>query len=239
MIYVVGLGPGNRDQMTQRAIDTLDGCDVIIGYKAYIDLIKDDYKGKAELIASPMKGEAARCQDALERSLRGETVGVISSGDPGVYGMAGIMLEIAQGKTSVEIIPGMTAANSAAAVLGAPLMHDFAVISLSDLLTPWELIEKRLTAAGEADFCICLYNPVSHGRPHHLRKAIEILLRSKAPETPAGWVRNIGRNGEEYRITTLREMADEQLDMFCTVVIGNSATRNENGRMVTPRGYRI
>lgn len=238
MIYVVGLGPGNRDQMTQRAIDALDKCDVIIGYKAYIELIKEDYTGKAELIASPMKGEAARCQDALERALAGQTVGVISSGDPGVYGMAGIMLEIAQGKTKVEVIPGMTAANSAAAVLGAPLMHDFAVISLSDLLTPWELIEKRLNAAGEADFCICLYNPVSHGRPHHLKRAIEILLRSKSPDTPAGWVRNIGRDGEEYKITTLKEMADEKLDMFCTVVIGNSATKNEYDRMVTPRGYK-
>lgn len=238
MIYVVGLGPGNRDQMTQRAIDALDKCDVIIGYKAYIELIREAYTGKAELIASPMKGEASRCQDALERALSGQTVGIISSGDPGVYGMAGIMLEIAQGKTEVEVIPGMTAANSAAAVLGAPLMHDFAVISLSDLLTPWELIEKRLNAAGEADFCICLYNPVSHGRPHHLKRAIEILLRTKSPDTPAGWVRNIGRDGEEFKITTLKKLADEKLDMFCTVVIGNSATRNEFGRMVTPRGYK-
>ena len=239
MIYVVGLGPGKKDQMTKRALDTLDKCDVIIGYKAYIDLIKDYYDDKKELVSSPMKGETSRCHMALERALNGDTVAIVSSGDPGVYGMAGIMLEIAQGKTEVEIVPGMTAACTAAAILGAPLMHDFAIISLSDLLTPWELIEKRLTLAGEADFIVCLYNPASHGRPDHLRKAVEILLQSKSPETPAGWVKNAGRDGEEYGVTTLDKIADEPINMFTTVIIGNSTTKIQNGKMLTPRGYKI
>lgn len=239
MIYVVGLGPGRRDQMTERALLALEKCDVIIGYKGYIDLIKEDFQGRKELIASPMKGEAARCADALDRSLAGQTVGLVSSGDPGVYGMAGIMLETAEGKTEVEIVPGMTAACTAAAVLGAPLMHDFAVISLSDLLTPWELIERRLEAAGAADFIVCLYNPASKGRPENLKKACEILMRNKSGSTPAGWVRNAGREGEIFGITTLDKVSEENIDMFCTVIIGNSSTKFSAGKMVTPRGYRI
>lgn len=239
MIYVVGLGPGKRDQMTQRALLALEKCDVIIGYKGYIDLIKDDFLGRKELISSPMKGETARCADALERSLAGQTVGLVSSGDPGVYGMAGIMLETADGKTDVEIVPGMTAACTAASVLGAPLMHDFAVISLSDLLTPWELIERRLEAAGAADFIVCLYNPASKGRPENLKKACEILMRNKSGGTPAGWVRNAGRDGETFGMTTLDKLSEESIDMFCTVIIGNSSTSFSAGKMVTPRGYRI
>lgn len=239
MIYVVGLGPGKRDQMTERAKEALEKCDVIIGYKAYVDLIREDFEGRKELVASPMKGEAARCYDALARSEAGQTVGLVSSGDPGVYGMAGIMLETANGRTDVEIVPGMTAACTAAAILGAPLMHDFAVISLSDLLTPWELIEKRLLAAGSADFIVCIYNPSSKGRPEHLRRACALLLKNKSADTPAGWVRNAGRDGESYGVTTLDKLADEKIDMFCTVIVGNSSTRLIDGRIVTPRGYRI
>ena len=175
---------------------------------------------------------------ALELSKEGRSVALISSGDPGVYGMAGIMLEIAEGSADVEIVPGVTAASVAASVLGAPLMHDFAVISLSDLLTPWELIEKRLRAAAAADFVICLYNPASRGRPEHLARACSIIMEEKPASTPAGWVRNGGRDGESSAVTTLGELSCATLDMFCTVVIGNSATRVIDGRLVTPRGYR-
>lgn len=237
MILVVGLGPGGCDQMTGRAAAALERCDVILGYKTYIDLIQPLFDGRKELLSSPMRGEEERCREALRRSLNGQTVGLVSSGDPGVYGMAGIMLEIAAGKTEVQIIPGMTAACTAAAVLGAPLMHDFAVISLSDLLTPWTTIEKRLTAAAAADFIICLYNPASVGRPHHLHRAAEVIMRHREPETPAGWVRNAGRSDESHGISTLAKIADEPIDMLCTVIIGSSSTRLIDDRMVTPRGY--
>jgi precorrin-3B C17-methyltransferase len=237
MIYVIGLGPGGEDQMTPRALAALERCDVIIGYKTYIDLIEPLFRGKCELVVSPMRGEVERCEDALRRSREGHTVGLISSGDPGVYGMAGIMLELAGPDDNVKIVPGVTAACAAAAMLGAPLMHDFVVISLSDLLTPWELIGKRLEAAAMGDFVICLYNPMSRGRPDNLRKACEILLRHKSPGTAAGWVRNAGREGAEASLTTLRELKDAELDMFCTVIIGNHATKELHGRLVTPRGY--
>jgi precorrin-3B C17-methyltransferase len=237
LIYVIGLGPGGEDQMTPRALAALERCDVIIGYKTYIDLIEPLFRGKCELVVSPMRGEVERCEDALRRSREGHTVGLISSGDPGVYGMAGIMLELAGPDDAVEIVPGVTAACAAAAMLGAPLMHDFVVISLSDLLTPWELIGKRLEAAAMGDFVICLYNPMSRGRPDNLRKACEILLRHKSPGTAAGWVRNAGREGAEASLTTLRELKDAELDMFCTVIIGNHATKELHGRLVTPRGY--
>ena len=237
MIYVIGLGPGGKDQMTPRALAALERCDVIIGYKTYIDLIEPLFRGKCELVVSPMRGEVERCEDALRRSREGHTVGLISSGDPGVYGMAGIMLELAGPDDNVEIVPGVTAACAAAAMLGAPLMHDFVVISLSDLLTPWELIGKRLEAAAMGDFVICLYNPMSRGRPDNLRKACEILLRYKSPGTAAGWVRNAGREGAEASLTTLGKLKDAELDMFCTVIIGNHATKELHGRLVTPRGY--
>ena len=237
MIYVIGLGPGGEDQMTPRALSALERCDVIVGYKTYIDLIEPLFRGKCELVVSPMRGEVERCEDALRRSREGHTVGLISSGDPGVYGMAGIMLELSGPDDIVEIVPGVTAACAAAAMLGAPLMHDFAVISLSDLLTPWDLIEKRLEAAAAGDFVICLYNPMSHGRPDNLRNACEILLRHKSADTAAGWVRNAGREGAQKALTTLSELKDAELDMFCTVIVGNHATKALNGRLVTPRGY--
>ena len=155
MIYVVGLGPGRKEEMTGHALAALERCDTILGYRAYIDLVRRIFPGK-DLRASPMKAEVERCREALELALSGRTVGLVSSGDPGVYGMAGLMLEVAGGRTDVEIVPGVTAANSAAALLGAPLMHDFAVISLSDLLTPWNSIERRLDAVAAADFVVCL-----------------------------------------------------------------------------------
>lgn len=237
MICVVGLGPGSEDQMTPLALRSLEKCDVIIGYKTYIDLIASRFQGRKELIASPMKGEVERCREALRLSRSGKTVGLISSGDPGVYGMAGIMLETASEQDCVEVIPGVTAACAAAAVLGAPLTHDFAVISLSDLLTPREVINHRLEAAATADFVICLYNPMSRGRPDTLRRACEILLQHKEGSTPCGWVRSVGRDGQERRLCTLEKLRDEKLDMFCTVIIGSSATMRRGETLITPRGY--
>lgn len=238
MIYVVGLGPGRKEEMTGRALAALERCDTIMGYKAYVDLVRQVFPDK-DLRASPMKAEVDRCREVLELSLAGRTVGLVSSGDPGVYGMAGLMLEVAEGRTDVEVVPGVTAASAAAALLGAPLMHDFAVISLSDLLTPWNLIERRLAAVAAADFVVCLYNPASRGRPMHFQWACDILLKHKAPETVAGWVCNVGREGERYGITTLGAIRDAELDMFCTAVVGNVGTTVLDGRMVTPRGYRF
>ena len=238
MIYVVGLGPGRKEEMTGRALAALERCDTILGYRAYIDLVRRIFPDK-DLRASPMKAEVERCREALELALSGRTVGLVSSGDPGVYGMAGLMLEVAGGRTDVEVVPGVTAANSAAALLGAPLMHDFAVISLSDLLTPWNLIERRLDAVAAADFVVCLYNPVSRGRPTHLQWACDILLRYKAPETVAGWARSVGREEEKRCVTTLGKLRDAELDMFCTAIVGNIGTTVMEGRMVTPRGYRF
>ena len=237
MIYIVGLGPGSEEQMTPAAMHALERCDVIVGYKAYIELIEPIFKGRKELVSSSMKSEIARCEDALARAQEGKVIGIISSGDAGVYGMAGIMHEVADGREEIVVVPGITAACASAAILGAPLMHDFAVISLSNLLTPWELILKRLGAAAEADFVICLYNPMSHGRPDNLRLACEEMLKFKSPETACGWVRNAGREGEEAHLCTLGELVNTKLDMFCTVIVGSSKTKFMHGRLVTPRGY--
>ena len=238
-LYVVGLGPGDEQNMPGRALAALEESEVIVGYTAYVDLIRARYPEKA-FLATAMRGEVERCRMALEAACGGRTVAVVSSGDAGVYGMAGLVYELAQGydPIDIEVVPGVTAACSGAALLGAPLIHDFAVISLSDLLTPWELIERRLDAAGRADFCICLYNPASRRRAGYLRRACDILLRSRAPETVAGLVRNAGRAGESARVLTLGELREAQADMFTTVFIGNSQTKKLNGGMVTPRGYR-
>ena len=239
-VYVVGLGPGGVEQMTRRAQETLAACDVIAGYNVYIDLIKDDYKDK-EFLSTGMRKEVERCKLAIEEALKGNTVAMVSSGDAGVYGMAGIMYQIAAEfpELEVEVIPGITAACSGAAVLGAPLISDFTLISLSDLLTPWEKIEKRLDLASQADFVICLYNPSSFKRHDYLQKACDIMLKNQRADVPAGIVRNIGREGEEYEIMTLAELRDAQVDMFSTVIIGNSQTEVINNKMVTPRGYKI
>jgi len=236
MIYVVGLGPGCKEQMTPRAAEALAESDVIIGYKKYIELIASDYRHK-ELISSPMRSEAKRCREALKRALNGETVALVSGGDPGIYGMAGLMIETAGEKTAVEIVAGVTAASGAGAVLGAPLTHDFAAVSLSDLLTPWELIEKRLEAASMADFVICVYNPGSAGRAEHFARACDVVMRHRNAKTPSGWVRNAGRDGQGSAIMPLSELRDKKLDMFTTAFIGNSSTRVIAGKLVTPRGY--
>jgi precorrin-3B C17-methyltransferase len=238
-IYVVGIGPGAKGDMTPRATRALESSDYILGYQVYIELVQDLFPGK-QLLSSGMTGEIQRCELALEKALTGADVALISSGDSGIYGMAGIMLEVLQrsGKNvPVEIIPGITAASAAAAILGAPLMHDFAAISLSDLLTPREKIMARIEAAAAADFVICLYNPRSKQRTGQIMQAGEIIKRYRSGLTPTGIVRRAGRTGESHDLTTLEQMAGMAIDMFSTVIIGNSRTYIKQGRMITPRGY--
>ena len=237
-LYVVGIGPGAPGEMTLRAREALERAEVIAGYGVYADLVRPMYPDKEYLI-TPMRRESERCRAAVEAAYAGRTVAMISSGDAGVYGMAGLVLELAEGREiDVEVVPGVTAALSGGAVLGAPLTHDFAVVSLSDLLTPWEKIERRLECAAAADFCIVLYNPASHRRVGHLRRACEIILRHARADTVCGAVRNIGREGERVDLMMLRNLMEYPADMFTTVFVGNSQTRIIDGRMVTPRGYR-
>lgn len=238
-VYVVGIGPGAGKQMTEEAREVLNACDTIIGYTVYVDLVKEQFPEK-EFLTTPMKQEVKRCKMAFEEAMKGKKVAMICSGDAGVYGMAGLMYEVGVEfpEAELEIVPGITAAIGGAAVLGAPLIHDFAVISLSDLLTPWEKIEKRVRAAAMADFVICLYNPSSRKRHDYLEKACNMMLEYKAEDTICGIVRQIGRDGQESRILTLKELKDTEVDMFTTVFIGNEQTREIDGHMVTPRGYR-
>lgn len=238
-IYVIGIGPGNRDQMSMAAVTAIEDSNVIVGYKTYIDLIDDMLEGK-EVVNSGMKREVERCQLTIDKALEGNTVAIVSSGDPGVYGMAGIMLEMVDKQDAdveVVIVPGISAANAAAAALGSPLMHDFAIISLSDLLTDWEVIKKRLNAASEADFVIALYNPRSKGRRTQIEEAREIFLKHRDKDTPVGIVRNAKREGEEVIISTLENMLNEEINMFTMVIIGNSNTYASKNKMITPRGY--
>ena len=238
-IYVVGLGPGGKDDMTIRAVRAIKNAEVVTGYTYYINLISDMLKGK-EIFSSAMTKEVERCRKALQYALSGKTVAMVSSGDTGVYGMAGLIYEVCKDHPNVEIevIPGVTAACSGAAVVGAPLTHDFAVISLSDLLTPWEVIEKRIRSAAAADFSICIYNPSSKKRADYLAKACGYILQYRSPDTPCAYVENIGRDGENYTICTLGELKDARTNMFTTVFIGSSRTKIINGKIVTQRGYR-
>lgn len=240
-LAVIGLGPGDRDQMSLKAYRTLQEAEVIIGYKTYIDLVIDLVEGK-DVMRSGMTHEVDRSRKAVDIALEGRKVAVVSSGDPGIYGMAGIILEIvrekgADEKIDVEIIPGITSATAAASTLGAPIMHDFAVISLSDLLTPWDVIEKRLHHAGDGDFITILYNPVSKKRTDQIKKAREILLQYKNPATPVGIVRNAKRGEEEKAILTLENFLTFPLDMFSVVIVGNRQTYSYKDLMITPRGY--
>ena len=237
-IYVVGLGPGNKENMTFRAYDVLKNSDIIIGYKTYVDLIEGMFPDK-KIIKSYMKKEVARCEETLKLALEGNIISLISSGDAGVYGMAGLMLEIANGQVEVEIVPGITSANASASLGGAPIVHDSVNISLSNLLTDWELIKKRIDLASQGDFVITLYNPKSSGRPELINEARDIMLKHKRKDTPVLIARNVGREGENYDITTLSEMLDYEINMFSTVIIGNSKTKVLNNKMITPRGYKV
>jgi precorrin-3B C17-methyltransferase len=237
-LYVVGLGPGDYDNMTVKADRAIKSCGSIVGYHVYVDLIKDRYPEKKTL-TTPMTKEADRCRMALDLARSGETVAMVCSGDSGIYGMAALIYELRgeDREPEVEVIPGLTAACSGAALLGAPLTHDFAVVSLSDRLTPWETIERRLDGAAKADFSIVLYNPASHGRPDHLRRACEILLRHLPEDRICGIARQIGREGQGKELLTLGELRSADADMFCTVFIGNSSALRLGENLVTPRGY--
>ena len=238
-LTVVGLGPGAGEDLTGRARRAIEEADLVVGYTAYIAIIRDQFPDK-EMTSTGMKKEVDRCRLAVETAVEGKNVAVVCSVDSGVYGMAGLIYEVAQDypPIDIEVVPGITAACGGAAVLGAPLTHDFAIISLSDLLTPWEKIQKRLEAAAAADFVICLYNPRSRSRSDYLRRACDILLTQKAPDTVCGFVQNIGREGERAVTLTLAELRENtEVDMFTTVFIGNSETALMSGKMITPRGY--
>ena len=240
-ITVVGMGPGEESMMTEQALSALDRADVIIGYTVYLELLGNRFRDK-EFLSTPMKQEVERCRMCFEQAGKGKNTAIICSGDAGIYGMASLMLELASeyGMTDdIEIIPGITAASSGAAVLGAPLNHDFCVISLSDLLTPWEVIEKRLRAAADGDFAIAIYNPSSRKRHDYLQKACDILMESIPEDRACGYVRNIGREGTEHHVCTIYELRDSKVDMFTTVFIGNSKSFISGDRLVTPRGYII
>lgn len=234
-LYVIGIGPGDKKHMTAAAKAAIEESQVICGYTLYLDLIKDMTADK-EIFTTPMTREMERCRYAVDRVKEGKTTALICSGDPGVYGMAGPVLTIAE-NIETEVIPGVSAAESGAAVLGSPLTGDHCILSLSDINTPWETIEKRLRFASAADMVIVLYNPMSKRRPDNLKKACRIMLEEKSGDTICGYVRNIARNGEEKKILKLSELAGEKLDMFTTVFIGNTGTMEKDGRMVTKRGY--
>jgi precorrin-3B C17-methyltransferase len=242
-ITIVGIGPGSLEDMTPRALNAIRQAQVVAGYNTYIALVRELLTDK-EVIGTAMMQEIDRCRMAVESAFAGKDTVVISSGDSGVYGMAGLVLELVlqypkAERPEVSIIAGISAVNAAAAILGAPLMHDFAVISLSDLLTPWELIEKRAEAAAQGDFVIALYNPKSKKRIHHIEKIRDILLKFKSPETPVGIVNNASREKQSAVISTLAAFTTEKIDMFSLVIIGNSKTYVKEGFMITPRGYTV
>lgn len=242
-VKVIGIGPGNDEYMTPQAREAILEADRVVGYLTYLDLIKDLIADK-ETVGTAMMQEVDRCQQAIDLALEGHKVVVVSSGDPGIYGMAGLVMELANKvdadrRPEVEIIPGLSAVNVAASVLGAPLMHDFAVISLSDLMTPWELIKKRADLCAEGDMVIALYNPRSKKRVTHLDEVRELVLKHRDPKTPVGIVQKAGRKGQHIVISDLEHFTKEEVDMQTLVIIGNSQTYVENGRMITPRGYKL
>ena len=235
-LYVVGIGPGAYEQMTVKAVRALEKSQVIVGYTVYAQLVREHFPEK-EYVTTPMRQEKERCQMALDLVKKGKIVSMVCSGDSGVYGMSSLIFQLAGEESfDIEAVPGVTAALGGGALLGAPLGHDFAVISLSDLLTPMEIIEKRLRAAAQADFVICLYNPASKKRADYLKWACDVVLSLRGPETVCGWVKNIGREGETMEVLTLKELKDLEADMFTTVFIGSSNTKNIQGRMICPRG---
>ena len=240
-LYVVGFGPGGYDYMTHGAAQAIEAADVVMGYTTYIEMLKDIFPHKS-FVSTPMRREQERCEMAIKAVLEGRDVAMVSSGDSGIYGMAGIVLQLAQNlprAIDIEVIPGVTAASAAASVLGAPLMHDFAVISLSDLMTPLEKIMKRVECAAMADFVICLYNPKSKKRTEYVRMAAELVAKHQGEDVCAGIVRNAGRPDESHTLTRVGRLKDEAIDMFSIVIIGNSQTYIKDGKMITPRGYEV
>jgi len=243
MLFIVGIGPGGRPHMTGRALEAIAAAEVVVGYTLYIEMLGELVAGKT-VVSTGMTREVDRCAEAVRLALAGRAVAVVSTGDPGVYGMAGLVLELLAetdpaGQVAVELVPGVSAVHAAASLLGAPLMTDFAVISLSDLLTPWATIRQRLEGAGAGDFVVALYNPRSKKRVTHLEEACTILARHRPGTTPAGVVRNALRDGQQVELTTLTALPTCAVDMMSVVVIGNSTTRLLQGRLVTPRGYRL
>lgn len=239
MLYVIGIGPGSQSMMTLEAIEAIRDADIIVGYKTYTHLVKALTTDK-EVIKTGMCKEIERCQEALNLAVEGKKVALISSGDAGIYGMAGLILElVTKQKLDVEVklIAGVTASTAAASLLGAPLMHDFCHISLSDLLTPWPVIEQRVIAAAQADFVVCFYNPRSRGRAEHLSCAFDLMRPYVAASTPVGVVKAAGRKKQEKWITTFGEMDFENVDMTSLVIVGNKTTYCQDGLMITPRGY--
>lgn len=240
VLKVIGFGPGSKEDMSLRAINALETADLIMGYTTYVKILKEIFPEK-EFKSTGMTHEVDRCKAALEEA-KDKTVALVSSGDSGIYGMASITYQVASQMGSdvkIEVIPGITAASSAASLLGAPLTHDTALISLSNCLTPWDIIVKRLEAASSSDMVIALYNPRSKARPDVLAEAIDIISRYRPPTTPLGVARDIGRSDQSSYCTTLGGLDCESIDMFCTLIIGNSKTFVEDGRMITPRGYDI
>lgn len=237
MIVVVGIGPGSPEGRTAEASRAIERADVLVGYSTYLGLLKSEFPEK-KTCATGMRAERERCEEAIRLSRQSKCVAVCCSGDSQVYGMASLVLELAGEQDEVIILPGVTAALSAASRLGAPICGDFAVISLSDLLTPWDVIERRLRSAAKGDFVLALYNPGSHTRTEHLARACDILLEERSPDTVCGLVRNIGREGESKKLLTLGKLRNEPVDMLTTIIIGSSETVIKNGQLLTPRGYR-
>ena len=236
-LYVIGIGPGGLEHMTLRAKEAIEESNIIVGYNKYIDMINPLVEDK-ELFSTGMRGEESRCRKALELSKENNIVALISTGDSGIYGMAGLILQMKENE-NVEIIPGVTASSAAGSVVGAPLMHDNCNISLSDLMTPYDLIKKRVRNAADADMIISLYNPRSKGRPHYLREAIEIIKEYRKLSTPVAVVRHALRDGQEYKLFNLENFDEEVVDMFSIVIIGNSQSFIKEGKFITPRGYNV
>lgn len=240
-LHVVGFGPGGREHMTFKAAEVIGNADIVTGYTTYVDMVRPIFPDRVYK-ATGMMREVERCRMAIEDAIAGKDVAMISSGDSGIYGMAGIIYELADemgADIEIDVVPGMTAASTAASVLGAPLMHDLAIISLSDLMTPLDLIMRRVDCAGQADMVVCLYNPKSKTRREYLDQACEILMRHRSPDTPVGIVRNAGREDQWSKVTTLGDLDSDDVDMFCIVIVGNSQTYISDGRMITPRGYKV
>ncbi len=241
-LYIVGIGPGGREHVTPAALRAIAASEVVVGYTTYIRLIEDIVTGK-EVVTTGMTREVQRCTKALEAASSGRTAALICSGDPGIYAMAGLVFELARNRSAsgmvpaIEVIPGVPALSASASRLGAPLMHDFAAISLSDRLTPWEEIDRRLHAAAGADFVIVIYNPRSRGRKDHLERAVSIISGYRRADTPVGIVKAATRKDERIIVTALGSVPFEEVDMQSTIIVGNSRTFVWDGRMVTPRGY--